>query len=407
MNYIDLFAGCGGLSEGFSNMGFNAIAHVEMDISACETLRTRIIYQELKKNSQSDIYYAYLKGNVSKEQFYKSVPNKILNGVICDTISAETIPNIFNKIDALLQPNEKVDMVIGGPPCQAYSLIGRAVKAKKGGMKDDPRNYLYKYYVEFLKKYQPKYFVFENVLGLLSAGEYLLDMEEAFDEAGYKIAKKVLYANEYGVLQNRKRVLIIGKLGDDDFEFPVPEAFQHSWSIKDALLKDLPFLKPGDAPSIVAYTCPTNEYLNTSEIRNGIDFTTQHITRAHNERDLEIYARAAEAWINDKRRLRYSELPEELKSHKNQVSFGDRYKVVDLFGCCHTMMAHISKDGHYYIYPSTEQVRSLSVREAARIQSFPDDFYFEGGRTAAFRQIGNAVPPLMAKAIAKKLKTLL
>jgi DNA (cytosine-5)-methyltransferase 1 len=134
---------------------------------------------------------------------------------------------------------------------------------------------------------------------------------------------------------------------------------------------------------------------------------TQHIARPHNEQDLEIYSIAIDKWINDKERLKYSDIPKRLQTHNNTVSFLDRFKVVDLFGHSHTLVAHIAKDGHYYIYPDSDQVRSISVREAARIQSFPDNYYFEGGRTAAFRQIGNAVPPLMAEAIANKLKHLL
>jgi len=136
-------------------------------------------------------------------------------------------------------------------------------------------------------------------------------------------------------------------------------------------------------------------------------FVTQHIARPHNERDLKIYNIAINKWLNQKERLKYPDLPEELKTHKNQKSFLDRYKVVDIFGLSHTMVAHIAKDGHHYIYPDKNQVRSLSVREAARIQSFPDNYYFEGGRSAAFKQIGNAVPPLMSKEIAKKIKELL
>ena len=141
-------------------------------------------------------------------------------------------------------------------------------------------------------------------------------------------------------------------------------------------------------------------------MRNGVDFVTQHIARPHNQRDLSIY-RIAIQNLQKGKRLKYSELPESLKTHKNQESFLDRFKVVDPNGYSHTMVAHIAKDGHHFIHPSLRQTRSLSVLEAARIQSFPDNFYFEGGRTAAFRQIGNAVPPLMANKIANEISTAL
>ena len=120
-----------------------------------------------------------------------------------------------------------------------------------------------------------------------------------------------------------------------------------------------------------------------------------------------VYKYAINQWNTEGVRLKYPELPERLKTHKNTKSFLDRFKVVNGKGISHTVVAHIAKDGHYYIHPDIQQCRSISVREAARIQSFPDDFYFEGSRTAAFTQIGNAVPPLMAFAIAQKIKELL
>jgi DNA (cytosine-5)-methyltransferase 1 len=130
--------------------------------------------------------------------------------------------------------------------------------------------------------------------------------------------------------------------------------------------------------------------------------------RKHNERDREIYKLAISAWHDGHRRLKYTDLPEKLCTHKNKESFLDRFKVLapDI-ACSHTMIAHISKDGHHFIHPDINQCRSISVREAARIQSFSDNYYFEGPRTAKFVQIGNAVPPIMAKGIAGKIKEIL
>ena len=156
----------------------------------------------------------------------------------------------------------------------------------------------------------------------------------------------------------------------------------------------------------VNYKKPTTEYLKQSKIRNEIDFVTQHIARPNNENDLEIYRMAVEE-MNQGKRLNYAKLPERLIRHKNTSSFTNRFQVVNGDGISHTVVAHIAMDGHYYIHPDNKQNRSITIREAARIQSFPDDYFFEGSRTAAFKQIGNAVPPLMAEKIAKKIKEIL
>lgn len=406
MNYIDLFAGAGGLSEGFVRSGFTPIAHLEMDSHACNTLKTRIAYHNLKANKQLDIYYDYLQGKITKEKLYSAIPQEELDTVICDKIDSSTIDTIFDKIDNL-NKNKKVDLIIGGPPCQAYSLVGRSRDSNR--MKYDNRNYLFKYYADFLKKYKPKYFVFENVTGLLTAGNYFEQMKALFEseEVGYSISWQVLDAMDYGVLQKRKRVIVIGRRGNSKFEFPELEKTVNKWNIKSDLFADLPALKPGSEEKIMQYKTGLTNYLERFEIRNGVEFVTQHITRPHNKRDLSIYKIALQKWLNDGERLKYPDLPENLKTHNNQKSFLDRFKVVNPDGCSHTVVAHISKDGHYYIYPDLNQIRSLSIREAARIQSFPDDYYFEGGRSAAFRQIGNAVPPLMAKSIADSIKKLL
>ena len=400
INYIDLFAGAGGLSEGFSRGGFRAIAHVEADIHACSTLKTRLVYQYHNERKTLNYYYDYLKKKSSREDLWAGVPSNLLSSVINEKISQNSLKHIYLGIDKLLG-SRKIHLIIGGPPCQAYSLVGRSRDPNR--MVGDPRNYLFRYYAQFLERYEPKLFVFENVLGLLTAGneKYLREMQQLFRQVGYETDFDVLNAEEYGVLQKRRRVVIIGRRGNQPFHFPKLGTIKNTWQIKKHLFNDLPPLKPGEEIHIATYSGPTNGYLRNTKTRNGLRFTTQHITRNHIERDLEIYSIAINKWLNERSRLKYNELPKHLRTHRNLAGFLDRFKVVDPIGHSHTMMAHISKDGHYYIYPDPEQVRSLSVREAARIQSFPDDYFFEGGRTADFKQIGNAVPPLMAQALAK------
>lgn len=406
LNYIDLFAGAGGLSEGFIREKFEPVAHVEMSAEAADTLKTRIAFHHFSQKKNLTKYYSYLQQDISRNELWDSIPQHLLESVINEEISNNTIESIFEKIDSQLY-EKKVDVIIGGPPCQAYSLVGRSRDPNR--MKGDKRNFLFRYYAKFLIRYKPKYFVFENVLGLLTAGnaKYLNEMLELFEEIGYSANMKVLNAEEYGVLQKRRRVIIIGRKGKTKFHFPELQKMENNWQTKRDLFFDLPCLKPGQELEIAKYTKSINEYLKKTETRNGIDYTTQHITRNHNDRDLEIYSLAIDKWLNDRQRLKYNDIPKRLQTHKNTEAFLDRYKVIDPTGHSHTVVAHIAKDGHYYIYPDLKQVRSISVREAARIQSFPDDYFFEGGRTAAFKQIGNAVPPLMAEKIATSLKYLL
>jgi DNA (cytosine-5)-methyltransferase 1 len=414
MNYIDLFAGAGGLSEGFINAGYKPVAHVEMDLAACNTLKTRLAYHYLKSEGKPDIYLDYLKGKISRLELYKKTPSTLLDSVINLPIGPENNETIFKIISDQLN-GEDADLIIGGPPCQAYSLVGRA--RSEDGMKSDPRNHLYVQYAAFLERFRPKMFVFENVLGLKSAkkGTYLENMRKLFLKKGYDIKLYALAANNFGVLQNRRRIIILGYRFDLKIDLPDLEAIRTPLDFNvENIFSDLPEIQAGEGvDKFTCYKTETNEYLNQSFIRNGIDILTQHIARPHSDQDKEIYRFAVDKWNNDGQRLDYNDLPDFLKSHKNRHSFIDRFKVVapDLFHS-QTVVAHIAKDGHYYIHPSIEQNRSISVREAARLQSFPDNYYFEGvkegqNRTAAFKQIGNAVPPLMAHEIAIKIKSLL
>lgn len=404
-NFIDLFAGAGGLSEGFIRAGFNPIAHVEMNPDACNTLKTRTAFHYLKEKGRVNEYYEYLKGEITRDELWGKIPTHLINSVINKEISPETLPQIFNIIDQELQEKD-VDIVIGGPPCQAYSVAGRARK----NMDDDPRNHLYKHYVEFLKRYKPKMFVFENVPGILSAsnGKYLEKIFSAVKEQGYELEKNVLNAKDFNVLQDRKRVIIIGWRKDLKLQYPKFDSKEMQYEVLKHLFSDLPKLKSGQGEwNATKYIKKTNSYLESTGIRNGIDFTTQHIARYNNENDLEIYRIAVEKWINENKRLNYSELPERLIKHNNTKTFTNRFQVVNHKGVSHTVVAHICADGHYYIHPDINQNRSITVREAARIQSFPDDYFFESSRTAAFKQIGNAVPVLMAEGIAKKIREML
>lgn len=407
LTFIDLFAGAGGLSEGFIRAGFKPIAHVEMNKDACDTLRTRTAFHYLKENDRVSEYYEYLIGNISRELLWSKIPSHLIKSVINKEISPKTLPEIFEIIDKELK-QEDVDLVIGGPPCQAYSIAGRARDPK--GMVEDPRNHLYKYYVEFLKRYKPKMFVFENVPGILSAnnGGYLELIFEAVREAGYELDKRVLNSKNFGVLQDRKRVIIIGWKKELKLKFPFFEEKENQYEVLKHLFSDLPKIKSGHGEwKLTKYSNEANNYLESTGIRNGIDFTTQHISRKNNENDLEIYRIAVDKWVNEGKRLNYAELPERLIKHNNTKSFTNRFQVVNHKGLAHTIVAHICADGHYYIHPDIEQNRSISVREAARIQSFPDDYFFESSRTAAFKQIGNAVPVLMGEGIAKKIKEML
>jgi len=407
MNFIDLFAGAGGLSEGFIRAGFKPVAHVEIDGNACDTLRTRAAYHFLVSQGKSTVYHQYLKGELTRDELWAYMPKELKDSIINQEISEGSKADIFKTIDSLLG-KKKVDLLVGGPPCQAYSLVGRSRDPNR--MANDQRNYLFKDYAAYLEKYKPKYFVFENVLGLLSAGnkKYFNEMKTLFEGTlGYRTDFRILKSEEYGVLQKRRRVIIIGRRGTEEFSFPkLEQRPTDDYKVLKDLFSDLPPLKPGGGAPFTNYLGEPTDYLKDHHLRNGIDFVSQHFTRSHNQNDLKIYKKAIELWVNKGERLKYDTLPESLKKHKNNSSFLDRFKVVDGSGCSHTLVAHISKDGHYYIYPDISQVRSLSVREAARIQSFPDDFFFEGGRTAAFKQIGNAVPPLMAESIAHSIKKL-
>lgn len=417
--FIDLFAGAGGLSEGFIRAGFTPIAHIEMNKDACNTLKTRAAFHYLKVEGKLSVYEDYLKNKVEKTDgtdLWSKVPQNITRKVICATIGEKTIGDIFSNVDKL-KGEKEVDVIIGGPPCQAYSVAGRARMGKD--VEKDPRNELYKYYVRFLERYNPRMFVFENVLGILTAkkGEPFADLKRLVEELGYNMDCKVQIASEHGVLQDRHRVIIVGWKDDEfkSYSYPILEKENMPYAVMKDLFADLPLRKAGEGSlcEIVSYIKPLSEmnYLKESGIRGVLSFTTQHVARPTNANDRQIYKIAVDLWLKNKQRLNYAKLPIQLQTHNNKKSFLNRFNVVNPFGCCHTVVAHIAMDGHYYIYPTSnptlDTVRSITVREAARLQSFPDDYFFEGSRTAVLRQIGNAVPVVLAYKIAEEIKKIL
>lgn len=364
LNYIDLFAGAGGLSEGFIQSGYRPVAHVEMNEYAAKTIETRIAYYYLKDNGKIKSYYDYEKGKITREQLLEKIPKEELKTVINKEMSESTIKGIFNTIDDIKREKEidKIDVIIGGPPCQAYSLVGRAQSSHMiVPMEDDPRNELYKMYVQFLKKYKPRMFVFENVAGIKTArgGAAFKNLQTYMKRVGYEIDYHELNAQDFGVLQSRKRVIIVGWLKGTGYEYPSFDVIHSKAEVWD-LLKDLPPLTPG----IEAREHTMNDmrrlkkYVKDNAIRMKSDVLTGHAARPHTAQDIEIYKRTIDMWFENEQheRLKYDDLPEELKTHKNRTSFVDRFKVVEGdMDHCHTILAHLSKDGHYFIHPDIEQ----------------------------------------------------
>lgn len=390
--FIDLFAGCGGLSEGFYRQGFKAVAHVEIDYYACETLRERMRYYG-----------------------YKNIDKEVVEGDI-------TSPDIISRIDEAVNGRD-VDIIIGGPPCQAYSTAGR-VRDKKG-MENDARNFLFESYVKILEHYLPKLFVFENVTGLFSAkvgGESILPKVISALGKHYEVIsdpeKIVFNTSNYGVPQIRKRIILIGIRKDikslnisdiynsitkTHYDPEMPDSDRKGLKkfvdVKEAL-GDLPIVYPGQDASTDKFNYPCdNEFLKAIG-KPGIHPLMDHICRKHNDVDRERFR------VMIKNRWSFGEMRKARPDleHEHARVFDNSYVVQWWDLPSKTIIAHLHKDGFQFIHPDYEQARTFTVREAARIQSFPDDFVFKGSRGEKYKQIGNAVPCLFAEALAKAAK---
>ena len=408
LTFIDLFAGCGGLSEGFLQTGkYEALAHVEWEMPMVNTLRNRLV--KTWHHSEDEALKRVIHFDIQKTE--ELIKGKWENDTL-DSYSSTNHDIVKKKGLRGLIGKQKVNLIIGGPPCQAYSIAGRA--QDKNSMKDDYRNYLFESFVKIVSEFKPDVFVFENVPGLLSAtpgGKHVTErIYEAFNEVGYEIRKpellkkSVYTASELGVPQKRNRVIIIGV--KKSTKFSLEELYNQLDRLKNKII-------PKNVKDAIGHL-PKFKPLKKLKRLNGKNISHElvkeesvkfHEARFHNERDVEIFRN----WLKNEMNK---------SSSQNKISFYNdlmgkksnhaKYRNLEWDKPSPTVVAHLYKDGLMFIHPDVNQARSITVKEAALLQSFPDDFEFIGSQGFAFKMIGNAVPPEMAKniavAISQKLK---
>ena len=321
-----------------------------------------------------------------------------------DHIVLGDIKDVVKNLDELLA-GRSVDIVVGGPPCQGFSMANRQ------RLIDDPRNHLYKSYVEVVKKVHPKFFVMENVKGMLSVAE---QVKEDFCAIGYSVECHILNAKNFGVPQNRERLIYIGNCLGIDNEQIFNEIFALSENIPEHNLGDALFaLRELEASRVKNATESGSvesgykiEKNNSIEINNYISYINQnrtinvvlnHKARYNNDRDIEIYGRMEPGDRSDDPKIA-DIMP---YARRNDI-FKDKYFKLENDKVCKTITAHMKFDCNMYIHPT--QARGLTPREAARVQSYPDDYFFRGAYTKTYMQIGNSVPPLLGRAIAHVIK---
>lgn len=496
---IDIFAGPGGLGEGFSSFKnkegkpiFKIKLSVEMDEFAHKTLELRAFFRQFSSDTIPPEYYDYLKNKISREELFGKYKRQSLAAkkeAWKATLGEEPVKAVRTRISEAL--NGATNWVlIGGPPCQAYSLVGRSRMRGENPWKyaQDHRHHLYKQYLRILADHQPPVFVMENVKGLLSATRTKTNKQNTFDliikdlkrplrakrkgteeplsyhlfSCSTKKTDNKLEANdfvvrseEYGIPQARHRVIILGIRSD--LYSSDPDILVKAGKVSiNQVISDLPKLRSGlskeiDTPekwrtaiqSIVqagqwfkklspelkkalnenaskinltlttggqflpANMTSTKLYQFDWYIDKSLDGVCNHESRTHIKKDLQRYFFAAVFAKINKRSPTLDDFPKALlPKHKNiktkvgETIFNDRFRVQVKGKPSTTVVSHISKDGHYYIHYDPLQCRSLTVREAARLQTFPDNYFFEGTRTQQYHQVGNAVPPLLAKQIA-------
>lgn len=509
---IDLFAGPGGLAEGFSALHdeegnvFRICLSVEKDQYAYSTLELRSFFRQFPHEQVPEEYYSYLRKEISRERLFSAwqeEAGRARQEAWRAELGSEKLSD--DKVDARIKSalgSAKKWVLIGGPPCQAYSTVGRSRnKGEKSYVyvpEKDNRHFLYREYLKIIARHWPPVFIMENVKGILSAkvngsrifDHILTDLHDplaALRDDGYlvrngykykiySLAKPVSYpagdfqpryspadflimSEKYGIPQSRHRVILIGVREDYDVAAPMPLSPKDDHVSAASVLDDLPRLRSGLSreedtferweervweimDDSILYDAICREHgkkmqahiemalsglCETSEYNRGKEFlpfdginrndwygdsrlkgVCNHTTKAHMPSDLHRYLFAACFSEIHERSPTLPEFPKKLwPEHKNahkakrSGNFSDRFRVQLASKPATTVMSHISKDGHYYIHYDPAQCRSLTVREAARLQTFPDNYFFEGPRTQQYIQVGNAVPPLLAYQIAE------
>lgn len=336
---LDLFCGCGGLSQGFIDAGYKVSLGIDKWKDAIETFNYN------HKNSK---------------------------GIVADLFDLK--PEMVSKNENI----KEVDVIIGGPPCQGFSIAGKRIV-------DDERNQLYKTFVNFVDYFNPKAFLMENVPNIMSIGKGAVKEQilKDFENLGYNVSYKILLASDYGIPQNRKRAFFVGLKENTEFEFPLPTTPKDKITSKDAI-SDLPEHTIDDGT-------PYLNNVNTpfqKQMRNGSKIVFNHQITDHKEKTVEIIAMVPDGG-------NYKNLPKELHSTR---------KVNIAWTRLNSQKPSFTIDtghNHHFHY---EYNRVPTARESARLQSFHDDFVFLKGKTSQLKQIGNAVPPLLAKELAISLK---
>ncbi len=505
VSIIDLFSGPGGLSEGFSrpelNGIFGPIVSVEMDPVACRTLKLRKLFHALKGDERKQ-YYKLLESNRNVawediahnfQRHIEYIDNTVWEHRLGDLSASETCFKIDQRLMKLGHKKDNNLILIGGPPCQAYSLIGRASRKQMQDRGDyipeqDHRHFLYQWYLNIIPEFKPEVFIMENVPGILSSNingkSIFKTILDDLSDLGYELhslksEQQVdgfggnqdfkLKASDYGVAQDRQRVIILGIRNDIAKDKKIPTLIKSEKSKVIEILSDTPFIRSGlskiekkntkDGLSIWKEQLrqknwnsfdgieedikkelkKTIKFIQTEDyadgrggsyistphygqsnkmshqlkgwyVDNNLKGYLNHESRSHMDCDLRRYLFNSVFTKVRGRAPLLTDYPDFLlPDHKNKKSGNhkDRFRTIDANKPSKTITSHISKDGHAFIHPDPLQCRSLTVREAARIQSFPDNYFFCGNRTQQYHQVGNAVPPYLAYQIAEVVNKIL